>query len=106
VKSFQLPANFFGQLFPSAQQPPVKIGYKAKHRLFVFCVFVIESIPEEFQEAVKSKQAVVGMDRNPVLASLERPLKKVRGQKGEDWLDGEGPHKVVFVTFLIGRSSA
>ncbi len=50
------------------------------------------------------------MDRNLVLASLERPLKKVRGQKGEDWLEdwiyGEGPHKVIFVTFLIGRSSA
>jgi hypothetical protein len=67
----------------------------------------IESIPEEFQEAVKNKQAVVGMDRDLVLASLGRPLRKVREQKGEDWLEdwiyGERPHKVIFVTFLKGK---
>jgi hypothetical protein len=67
----------------------------------------IESIPEEFQEAVKNKQAVVGMDRDLVLASIGRPLKKVREQKGEDWLEdwiyGERPHKVIFVTFLKGK---
>ena len=67
----------------------------------------IESIPEEFQEAVKNKQAVVGMDKDLVLATLGRPLKKIREQKGEDWLEdwiyGERPHKIVFVTFLTGK---
>lgn len=67
----------------------------------------IESIPEEFQEAVKNKQAVVGMDKDLVIATLGRPLKRVREQKGEDWLEdwiyGERPHKIIFVTFLKGK---
>lgn len=67
----------------------------------------IEAIPEEFQEAVKNKQAVVGMDRDLVLATLGRPLRKVRERRGEDvledWIYGERPHKIIFVTFLKDR---
>ena len=67
----------------------------------------IESIPDEFQEAVKNKQAVVGMDKDLVLATLGRPLRKVREHKGEeeteDWIYGERPHKIIFVTFLRGK---
>ncbi len=67
----------------------------------------IESIPEEFQEAVKNKQAVVGMDKDLVLATLGRPIRKIRESKGEesteDWIYGERPHKIVFVTFLHGK---
>ncbi len=67
----------------------------------------IESIPEEFREAVKNKQAVVGMDKELVMSALGRPLRKVRERKGEeeteDWIYGERPHKIVFVTFLRGR---
>jgi hypothetical protein len=67
----------------------------------------IESIPDEFQEAVKNKQAVVGMDRDLVLATLGRPIRKVRERKGEeeteDWIYGERPHKIIFVTFLKGK---
>jgi len=67
----------------------------------------IESIPDEFQEAVKNKQAVVGMDKDLVLATLGRPIRKVREHKGEeeteDWIYGERPHKIVFVTFLHGK---
>jgi hypothetical protein len=67
----------------------------------------IESIPEEFQEAVKNKQAAVGMDKDLVIATLGRPLKRVREQKGEDWQEdwiyGERPHKIIFVTFLKGK---
>lgn len=67
----------------------------------------IESIPEEFQDAVKNKQVVVGMDRDLVLATLGRPLRKIRETKGEDliedWIYGERPHKVIFVTFLHGK---
>jgi len=67
----------------------------------------IESIPEEFQEAVKNKQAAVGMDKDLVLATLGQPLKRVREQKGEDmqedWIYGERPHKITFVTFLKGK---
>jgi hypothetical protein len=67
----------------------------------------IESIPDEFQEAVKNKQAVVGMDKDLVLATLGRPIRKVRERKGEeeteDWIYGERPHKIIFVTFLHGK---
>jgi O-methyltransferase involved in polyketide biosynthesis len=67
----------------------------------------IESVPDEFKDAVKSKQAAVGMDKELVLATLGRPLKKVREKKGEvqteDWIYGERPQKVTFVTFLNGK---
>ena len=67
----------------------------------------IESIPEEFQEAVKNKQAVVGMDKDLVLATLGRPIRKVREAQGEEWIEdwiyGERPHKIVFVRFLHGK---
>lgn len=67
----------------------------------------IESVPEEFQEAVKEKKAVVGMDRDLVVASLGRPLRKIREKKGEieteDWIYGEKPQKVIFVTFQNGK---
>jgi hypothetical protein len=67
----------------------------------------IESVPEEFKEAAKNKQVVVGMDKDLVLAILGRPLRKVRDKKGEveteDWIYGERPQKVIFVTFIKGR---
>jgi hypothetical protein len=67
----------------------------------------IESVPDEFKEAVKSKQAAVGMDKELVLATLGRPLKRIREKKDdvqtEDWIYGERPQKVTFVTFLDGK---
>ncbi len=63
----------------------------------------IETIPEEFREAIKQKKAIVGMDREMVLAALGQPLSKVReeknGQETEDWLYGNPPF-VTFVTFV------
>jgi hypothetical protein len=67
----------------------------------------IESVPDEFKEAVKNKQAAVGMDKELVLATLGRPLRRVREKKAEveteDWIYGERPQKVTFVTFLKGK---
>jgi|SRR5438093_5852618 len=67
----------------------------------------IETVPDEFKEAVKNKQAAVGMDKELVLATLGRPLKRVREKKGEmeteDWIYGERPHKVTFVTFFKSK---
>jgi len=60
-------------------------------------------IPPEFKEAVESKQAVVGMDRDTVLAAIGQPDNKVRetknGLEQEDWIYGKPPLKVIFVTF-------
>jgi hypothetical protein len=67
----------------------------------------IESIPEEFQDAVKEKKAVVGMDKDLVIAALGRPLRKIREKKGEveteEWVYGEKPQKVIFVTFQSSK---
>ncbi|MCH7765506.1 MAG: hypothetical protein ACE1Z1_00120 [Candidatus Acidiferrales bacterium] len=61
----------------------------------------IETIPEEFREAIKQKKALVGMNREMVLVALGQPLSKVReeknGQETEDWIYGNAP----FLTFVI-----
>jgi hypothetical protein len=47
------------------------------------------------------------MDKDLVLATLGRPIRRIRESKGEepteDWIYGERPHKIVFVTFLHGK---
>lgn len=61
----------------------------------------VESIPEEFREAIRNKKAIVGMDRQMVLAAKGRPDRKVREVKNnvetEEWLYGNPP----FVTFVV-----
>lgn len=63
----------------------------------------IETIPEEFRQAIKEKKAKVGMTREMVLAALGRPNQKVRetqdGVEKEDWIYGHPPF-VTFVTFV------
>jgi hypothetical protein len=67
----------------------------------------VESLPPEFQQAVKEKRAVAGMDRDQVLLALGRPVRKVRetkdGEETEDWIYGTPPGKIVFVTFMEGK---
>ena len=65
----------------------------------------IETLPPEFRQAIQDRKAVVGMDREMVLAALGRPDRKVRtrdpeGQETEDWIYGAPPEKTTFVTFL------
>ena len=64
-----------------------------------------DSLPPEFQQAIKDRMAAVGMDREMVLAAMGRPDKKVRerdadGNDTEDWIYGNPPEKTVFVTFI------
>ncbi len=63
----------------------------------------VESLPPEMQQAIKEKRAVEGMDRDQVLLALGRPVRKVRetkdGVETEDWVYGQPPGKIVFVTF-------
>jgi hypothetical protein len=63
----------------------------------------IETIPEEFREAIKERKAKVGMNREMVLVALGRPPRKVRERKDgverEDWIYGNPPF-VTFVTFI------
>ena len=51
----------------------------------------IESLPEEFQEAVAAKEAKIGMDRSTVIAAIGRPHRRIRettaaGVEQETWV--------------------
>ena len=63
----------------------------------------IETIPEQFRQPVKDRRAVVGMNREMVLAAKGRPDKKVRETRDEveyeDWMYGNPPF-TIFVTFV------
>ncbi len=67
----------------------------------------IETLPPEIQAAVKEKRAVVGMDRDQVLLAMGRPVRKVReykdGNETEDWVYGQPPGKITFVTFAANK---
>jgi hypothetical protein len=62
-----------------------------------------ESLPPETQKAIKEKRAAEGMNHEQVLMALGRPLHKSRevkdGLELEDWVYGQAPGKITFVTF-------
>lgn len=65
----------------------------------------VETLPAEFQKAIKEKRAVEGMDREMVLAAMGRPDQKIRergidGNETEDWIYGTTPAKMIFVKFV------
>lgn len=63
----------------------------------------LDTLPPEMQKAIKEKRAIAGMDRDGVLLALGKPRLKEResrdGVDTEDWIYGEPPGKVTFVTF-------
>ena len=63
----------------------------------------LESLPPEFQEAVKAKQAMIGMDRNTVIMAMGRPdtksREKIDGVMTEDWIYYGRGYKAKFVRF-------
>ena len=62
----------------------------------------IEALPPEFQEAVKEKEAKIGMDRSTVLMALGRPDKKFRDPSKpayEQWLYYLRGLRALFVDF-------
>ncbi|HSR07850.1 MAG TPA: hypothetical protein VLM42_11920 [Bryobacteraceae bacterium] len=63
----------------------------------------VDTLPEPIKEAVKSKKAIEGMNRDQVLLAVGRPVRKTRESKEgtdyEDWIYGEPPGRVTFVTF-------
>jgi hypothetical protein len=62
-----------------------------------------ETLPLDVQVAVKEKRALVGMDRDQVILAMGRPVHKSRetldGIDVEDWVYGQAPGKITFVTF-------
>ena len=63
----------------------------------------LEALPVEFQEAVKAKEARIGMDRSTVIMALGRPNNKFRETKNgvytEQWLYELRGYRRLFVTF-------
>jgi hypothetical protein len=64
----------------------------------------IDTLPPQFQDAIKDHRAIVGMDQEMVLAAMGRPEHKVReksaeGKETEDWIYGNPPARTTFVTF-------
>lgn len=63
----------------------------------------VDTLPPEVQEAVKEQRVLVGMDRDTVILAVGRPRHKSRESKEgidyEDWVYGEPPGRMVFVTF-------
>ncbi len=68
----------------------------------------VDTLPPEMQKAIQEKRAVVGMDKEMVIAAIGKPQRKVRermpdGLETEDWIYGEPPSKTIFVKFSGDR---
>jgi hypothetical protein len=63
----------------------------------------VDALPPEFRDAVKAKEAKIGMDRDTVIMALGRPDKKVREKKDgvdvEDWIYFQRGLRAQFITF-------
>lgn len=62
-----------------------------------------ETLPPEVQKAIKEKRAREGMTHEQVVMAMGRPVHKSRETKDglelEDWVYGQAPGKITFVTF-------
>lgn len=63
----------------------------------------VETLPQPIKDAIAAKKAIVGMDRDQVLLAVGRPVRKSRETKEgidyEDWVYGQPPGRITFVTF-------
>lgn len=64
-----------------------------------------DTLPPEMKKAITERHAVVGMDRDEVVAAMGKPDRKVRerdaqGNDTEDWIYGHPPDKTIFVHFI------
>ena len=64
----------------------------------------IDTLPPEMKKAITERHAVLGMDKEEVVAAMGKPDRKVRerdseGYDTEDWIYGHPPDKTVFVHF-------
>jgi hypothetical protein len=69
---------------------------------------LVDTVPPEIQAAVKEHRAIEGMDRDQVIMALGRPRHKQRetkdGEDYEDWVYGQPPGRITFVTFKEGKA--
>ena len=69
----------------------------------------MDTLPAPVKQAITDKKAIEGMDRDQVLLAMGTPRRKVRetmdGLETEDWIYGEAPGKITFVTFTGAKVS-
>ncbi len=68
----------------------------------------MDKLPAPVQKAIKEQRAITGMDKDQVLLALGKPRNKSRemnadGDEIEDWIYGDPPGKMIFVTFDEGK---
>lgn len=67
----------------------------------------IDTLPPEIQKAIKEQKPAEGMDREALLMAMGHPRSKVRetkdGEEFEDWIYGQPPGKITFVTLQDGK---
>jgi hypothetical protein len=68
----------------------------------------VETLPEPIKKAIKENKAIEGMDRDQVILALGQPRHQERsvdkdGTEMEDWIYGEPPGKITFVTFANSK---
>jgi len=71
----------------------------------------IDTLPPEMKKAITERHAVLGMDRDEVVAAMGKPDRKVRerdseGYDTEDWIYGHPPDKTIFVHFRGDKVSS
>lgn len=63
----------------------------------------VDTLTPEVKKAVEEKKAIEGMSRDEVVMAMGKPVRKTRESKDnieyEDWIYGNPPGKVTFVTF-------
>ena len=70
-----------------------------------------DRLPAPIQAAIKANKVIVGMDRDQVVLSVGKPQHKERdttpdGDETEDWIYGQPPGKIMFVTFTGSKVTA
>jgi hypothetical protein len=62
-----------------------------------------ETLPPEIKKAIQDKHVTEGMNHEQVIMALGRPVHKSRETKDgidlEDWVYGQAPGKITFITF-------
>lgn len=68
----------------------------------------VDTLPEPVQQAIKANKVIVGMDRDQVILAIGKARHKERnadkdGNETEDWIYGDPPGKITFVTFANSK---
>ncbi len=71
----------------------------------------LDKLPEPIKKAIKANKVIVGMDRDQVILAIGKPRHKERdvsndGTETEDWIYGDPPGKITFVTFVGSKVTA